>query len=160
MNLSRRAFLGTGSKLGFAALITGQISAVAFGQQKTSPSLGSGVGNVVPKSISDDPLSKITRAMFTENLKTKFTFRLGGVKLTEMPLVAVLDENPPNYKSSGTGTRDCFSIVFRGPNDLPLRQGTYTLEHAKLGTFKLFIVPGQKGWQGTQYGAVINRLNP
>lgn len=115
---------------------------------------------MIPKEALNDPLYKITRAMFTQNLKSKFTVRLGGVKLTEINLVAVLDLNPPWFKNLGTSTRDCFSVVFRGPNDLPLRQGTYTLDHAKLGTFKLFIVPGLKGWEGTQYGAVINRLYP
>jgi len=98
--------------------------------------------------------------MWTQNLKTKFTFKSGTVKLTEMALVAVLDLNPPSFKSSGTTSRDCYFLVFRGPNDLPLRQGTYTLEHPTLGTFKLFIVPGLKGWEGIQYGAVINRLYP
>src|SRR5262245_45696837 len=159
MYLSRRSFLQLGSNLGLAAAFSAGLASIAFGQQKGS-TLGSGIGNVVPKEALLDPLYNITRAMWTQNLKTKFTFKSGTVKLTEMALVVVLDLNPPGFKSSGTTSRDCYFLVFRGPNDLPLRQGTYTVEHPTLGTFKLFIVPGLKGWEGIQYGAVINRLYP
>ena len=159
MYQSRRSFLRTGSMIGLGALLTGRLSSTVFGQ-KHSQDFESGLGFVIPKEVLNDPLYKITRAMFTDNLRTKFTFNLGEVRLTEMTLIEVNNENPPFAKIDGTSSRDCFSLVFRGPRDLPLRQGTYTLEHSKLGTFKLLVVPGDTDRLGTRYGAIINRLYP
>jgi hypothetical protein len=159
MNPSRRSFLRTGSMIGLATLVSGRLSSIVFGQ-KPSQDLGSGLGFVIPKEALNDPLYKITRAMFTENLRTKFTFHLGEVRLTEMTLIEVNNFNPPFAKIDGTSSRDCFSIVFRGPRGLPLRQGTYTLEHSSLGTFQLLVVPGQTDRLGIRYGAIINRLYP
>jgi hypothetical protein len=34
-----------------------------------------------------------------------------------------------------------FSIFFHGPSDRLLPQGTYTLDHDRLGSFSLFLVP-------------------
>jgi uncharacterized protein DUF6916 len=161
MNISRRSFLQTGSKLGLAALVTGRISAVAFGQATSSQALGTGLGTPIPKEALADPLHRITRAMFADNLKTKFRFGLGEVKLTDMTLVEVQDQTSSLFKSEGTRAQDCFALVFTGPRSLPLRQGTYLVEHGKLGTFNLFIVPGDaSGRSGIRYGALINRLNP
>ena len=157
MNLSRRSFLETGSKLGLGAVFSVGFSSIVFGQT-SSPHLGSGLGATIPKEALDAPLSKITRAMFTDNFKTRFTLSLKGVKLTDVTLVEVNDLNPPFVKSDGTDTRECFSVVFEGPRRLPLRQDTYTLEHSKLGPFQL-LVPGDPGkGSGLHYGAVINRV--
>ena len=99
--------------------------------------------------------------MFTDNFKTRFTLSLKRVKLTDVTLAEVNDLNPPFVKSDGTDTRECFSIVFEGPRSLPLRQDTYTIEHSKLGTFQLLLVPGDPGkGSGLHYGAVINRVYP
>jgi hypothetical protein len=98
--------------------------------------------------------------MFTQNLKTKFTFSLGRVMLSQMTLVQVDSQNPAGAKVSPNSTRDCFSLTFRGPADLALRQDTYTVQHAKLGRFSLFIVPGDADRTARQYVAIINRLNP
>jgi len=154
-----RSFPATRSMLVLASLVLCGVGRVTLAQQ-TSPPLGSGIGHVVPKEVRNDPLYKITRAMFAENLKTKFTFQLEDEKLTEMTLIAVNDLNPPSFKSDGTNIRETFSLVFREPSGMPLRQNTYTVEHDKLGTFRLFIVPGETTTTGKQYSAVINRLYP
>jgi len=159
MELSRRSFLQTGSKVGLAALVSGGIGQTVFGQT-SSPTLGSGIGHVVPKQALVDPLYGITRAMFTQYLNTKFSFRLGQVRLGYMVLVAVEDMNPTTYKSDGTSVRDCFFLVFRELTGLPLQQGTYTVGHGKLGSFDLFIVPGEDTTIGKHYSATINRLYP
>jgi len=157
MNISRRSFLETGSKVGLAAVFSSQIYSIALGQQQ----LGTGIGAPIPREIFNDPLYNITRAMFAENLRTKFTFSLGGVKLTDVTLVEVNDLNPPFVKGNGTTSRECFSVVFQGPRSLPLRQNTYTIEHARLGRFQLLVVPGDPGkGSGLHYGADINRVYP
>lgn len=160
MKLSRRSFLETGSKVGLAAVFSVGFSSIAFGQT-SSPHLGSGLGATIPKEALDDTLAKITRAMFTDNFNTTFTFSLHGVTLADVTLIEVNDLNPPFVKGDGTDTRECFSVVFEGPRDLPLGQNTYTIEHGKLGTFQLLLVPGDPGkGAGMHYGAVINRVYP
>lgn len=160
MNLSRRSFLETGSRLGLAAVFSVGFNSIAFGQA-SSPQLGSGLGATIPREALDDVLSKITRAMFTDNLKSRFTLSLNGVKLSDVTLIEVKDLNPSFVKTGGKDPRECFSVVFAGPRSLPLTQNTYTMEHSKLGTFQLFLVPGDPGrGSGLHYGAVINRVYP
>lgn len=145
--------------MGLAAIVRGGIAPLAYGQSKQE--LGTGIGFVVPKQVFSDPLYSLTSAMFTENLKTKFGFSLGGVKLGYMVLIAVNNLNPPFVRNEVTNGRECFSIVFEGPRSLPLRQNTYTITHSALGTFELLIVPGdQSKPSGRHYEAVINRLYP
>src|SRR5438128_4682960 len=141
MEFSRRSFLHRGSQLGVAALVSGSIGRVVFARTSSPPS-NPAIGTAVPNEAFNDPLYAITRAMFAQCLNTKFSLRLGPVRLGYMVLVAVEDMNPATYKSDGTSTRDCFSLVFRGLSDLPLEQRTYTVGHGKLGSFNLFIVPG------------------
>ena len=160
MNLSRRRFLHVGGMVGLAAVVQGGVAPLAFGQGHKKRGLGSGIGWVIPKQALNDPLYLITRAMFTENLNTKFAFSLGGVRLGYLVLIEVEDLNPPFVKSDGTSSRDCFSLVFQGPKSLPLRQETYTISHGKLGTFKLFAVPGDTSGAGMHYEALINRVYP
>ncbi len=160
MKISRRSFLETGSKVGLAAVFSSQIYAIALGQQEPSQQLGTGIGATIPKEVFNDPLYNITRVMFAQNLGTKFTFSLGGVKLTEVTLIEVNDLNPPFVKGNGTSSRECFSVVFSGPRSLPLRQDTYSIEHSRLGRFQLLLVPGDPGKGPLHYGAVINRVYP
>jgi hypothetical protein len=50
-----------------------------------------------------------------------------------------------------------FSLFFDGPAEHPLPQRTYRLEHARLGTFDLFIVPVAQEHGHLRYEAVFNR---
>ncbi len=57
------------------------------------------------------------------------------------------------------GRGECFSLVFRGPAEVPLDQRTYRVGHAVLGDFPLFLVPlGPCEGGGQQLEAVVNRL--
>jgi len=51
-----------------------------------------------------------------------------------------------------------FSLFFRGPGDVLLPQRTYEFEHAKLGTFVLFLVPIKQDENGVYYEAAFSRL--
>jgi len=147
--------------LGLAALAQGALAPLALGGQRhKNRDLGSGVGFVVPKQTLNDPLYLMTRAMFTENLYTKFAFSLGGVKIGYFVLIDVIDMNPDFVQSNPTSIRECFSLVFQGPKSLPLQQNTYTIQHGKLGTFQLLLVPGDASGSGPHYEAVINRVYP
>jgi hypothetical protein len=52
---------------------------------------------------------------------------------------------------------ETFSIVFCGPKDSHLPQGTYKFQ-GSVGTFDLFIVPIREDSKGVYYEAVINRF--
>ncbi len=51
-----------------------------------------------------------------------------------------------------------FSLLFRAPLDAPLEQRIYSVAHAELGRFDLFLVPVARDAAGVQYQAVFNRL--
>lgn len=52
--------------------------------------------------------------------------------------------------------RDSFSLQFRGPSSIPLRQGTFPLYHDKLGgPIELFLVPIGQETTGFLYEAVF-----
>src|SRR6266850_2276194 len=78
---------------------------------------------------------------FAENNKTKFKVGLPSGKKLEVRLIDVSDRKV-------TPRHEEFSIMFRGPTGTLMPQGTYRLEHDKLGSFELFIVPIGKDEQG------------
>jgi hypothetical protein len=51
-----------------------------------------------------------------------------------------------------------FSLFFRGPEDRFLPQATYRLQHEKLGTMDMFLVPIGPDGTGMKYEAVFYRL--
>jgi hypothetical protein len=57
-----------------------------------------------------------------------------------------------------TPRQEQFSLLFRAPQDEPIQQGTYWLEHDQLGSGELFLVPVSKDDNGVCYQAVFNRL--
>jgi hypothetical protein len=149
-----------GSKLGLAAVFSGSISSTAVGQIHTQKTLWD--AGLAPGEARGDTLAGITRDMFADNLGSKFAFSLDGVKLTDMTLIEVNDLNPGILEGKRTAGRECFSIIFRGPRRLSLRQDTYTVEHDSLGEFRILVVPGNadKGGSGLRYGALVNRAFP
>src|SRR5256885_1499271 len=54
----------------------------------------------------------------------------------EVELTQVTESEPP-----GAARRSQFAVVFSGPADPTLPQRIYGLEHPKLGSFSLFLVP-------------------
>ena len=159
MHFSRRSFLQTGGKFGFAAFVAGGLGSIAFGQQK-AVGLGTGIGGVVPRATLKDPLYNISRAMFKESLRTPFEVSLGGVKITTMTLIEVNEHAPAFANNDGTTSRDCYSLVFTAPSNRALGQNTYTINHSTLGKFQLFIVQGKQKGSQIRYGALINRVFP
>lgn len=76
----------------------------------------------------------------------------------EVVLIEAAALGPPAPAGSA-GSSACpqpFSLVFRGPGDSPLPQGTYRFEHGGLGAFDLFIVPIGPDRVGLRYEAIFN----
>ena len=96
-------------------------------------------------------LQDVTADTFSEVLNTRFRLTLAESDVLELELTKVED--------LGTSAKqERFSLIFRGPTDRALWQGTYSLEHDKLGTLDLFIVPIGREDEGMVYEAAFNRL--
>jgi len=54
------------------------------------------------------------------------------------------------------GGREPFSLIFKGPSDPAIPQGTYVLNHHGLGKLVLFLVPTSSGSSGIMYESLFN----
>lgn len=108
---------------------------------------------------TDEPAQfPFAKATFTPHVNTDFRIYLDPSRLLNAKLVSINDIGPiPDTPVAG---RESFVLKFYGIEML-LRQNTYRIEHAVLGRFDLFLVPGDKdkSKKGFYYLAVINRLN-
>jgi hypothetical protein len=96
-------------------------------------------------------IENLHRDIFSEQLNTKFRIHLADDKSLELELVEA--------KDSGSNPRqERFSILFRGPANIYIQQGTYRIEHDKIGAFDLMIVPIAADKEGISYEAIFNRL--
>jgi hypothetical protein len=94
-------------------------------------------------AVSDDrSLQTLTAGDFLPHQGTRFRLTGGpppdGLPATiEAELVEVTE-----YGTSAAGSfRAPFSVLFHGPLEPVLPQGSYRVEHEQLGTLELFIVP-------------------
>src|SRR5215470_19230962 len=91
-----------------------------------------------------------TMEMFAPQAGSKFTMDCGNTGAVELTLDSVSD--------LGSSARHIqFSMVFSGPQNAPLKQGIYRLEHSELGALDLFLVPIGSDKNGVQYEAIVNR---
>lgn len=90
-------------------------------------------------------------ATFQEVLNTKFRIHIDGSNTVE----TVLTEVSPGRQTS---RQEQFSLLFRGPAAVAFEQATYKVEHDKLGSFDLFLVPVAATADSRLYEAVFNRL--
>lgn len=93
----------------------------------------------------------LTHEAFSQNVATKFHVPVDDNRHIELELAEVseLKEWPGQEQ---------FAVVFRGPNDVFLGQGTRSFEHDQMGRFELLIVPIRQDQQGYYYEAVFNRF--
>jgi hypothetical protein len=95
----------------------------------------------------------LTKEAFDENLNTKFRIPFESGETAELEL----DEVVETMRAPG---RQQFSVFFRGPLEYLLPQGTYHLDHEKMGTVSIFIVPVGREQDGFRYEAVFNYMLP
>ena len=96
-------------------------------------------------------LQKTTKHEFAAQLNTKFYVRLHDRPPLELELYLVAE-------GRSTSAQEQFSLFFHGPMDFNLGQGTFELEHEKMGKFPLFLVPVGPDDDGMRYQAVFNRF--
>lgn len=96
-------------------------------------------------------MDQLTHSTFAQLLNTSFQFQIAPEHTVAMELIEASD-----VRSSGQ--YEAFSIVFRGPSSIPLRQRIYSVDHDAIGSFDLFIVPINHDHDGFYYEACFNRL--
>jgi len=88
---------------------------------------------------------------FSGHVGTKFLMRYGDSQTAEIELISVTDV--------GSSPRQAqFSLVFKGTPEGPAAQDIFRLEHDKLGTLDLFLVPIARDNTGLSYEAIFNRV--
>jgi hypothetical protein len=95
--------------------------------------------------------ARLEHETFSRHLNTKFRISLGDSNTVEAELSAVNDlQLSPRQER--------FAIVFRGPGEAFLPQGSYSFDHDEMGEFTLFIVPISQDDDGIYYEACFNRM--
>jgi hypothetical protein len=99
------------------------------------------------------PLEDFTYATFAERLGEPFrVVSKGEARPVELTLAEATELAPaPGLEYA----RPPFSIVFRGPAESPLPQGTQRFDNDVLGTFEMFIVPIGADDDGLTYEAIF-----
>jgi hypothetical protein len=150
MTVSRRNFLRASTMIALAAALPLGLTRIAAGQQQTE-------GFPIPAAVQNDPLYNYTRATFTPYVNSIFI--INSVPLAKITLIEV-KETPlvVDRRARRTPAGECFTLTFSGPERTRFQQETYTVEHAALGKFNLFITPTDRPNARQQlYTAVINR---
>jgi Domain of unknown function (DUF6916) len=150
MSFSRRKFLRAGSLVAISAAFP--IKSLIAGTRRKSEF-----------ALDHTPLDKrlfFSRESFARQLNTKFSFDHPEIPSATLKLVEVNDLTPTESRRSAAATgRECFAVLFKGAGNTALRQETYTVSHAALGKFEMFVVPIGHKRDGRYYEAVFNRLN-
>ena len=104
-------------------------------------------------------LEHLHAATFGAQLHTRFSISLSSPPAVDVELVEVTERGSADRTQPWPAVgQERFSIVFRGPRDRPLEQGTYRMQHDQLGALDLFLVPIGQDQAGVYYEAVFNRL--
>ncbi len=156
MSITRRKFLRAGSMVALAAAVPLKSALSAAGQGIRKDRDGN-PSDLLPDGIVDSPLSYYTKSIFSSYLNSTFLLQAGALGTVEVTLTQVRDT------ASGGGTslagQESFSLLFQNGGGPALPQRTYGIEHAALGSFALFLVPGGGDENGRQsYVAIVNRL--
>ncbi len=99
-------------------------------------------------------IDKLKSSDFSGYVKQKFRILPESMEPLEVYLIEV------NDLGSGGGNADHesrrpFSIIFRGPNEPSLSQGTYAIGNDEFGSLDLFIVPIGPDKEGMLYQAIF-----
>ena len=96
-------------------------------------------------------LKDIKPAMLAEYIGSEFEVIVDPSNAFSLRLSEVVEHNKTEHTES-------FSLFFRGPLNHFMPQGTYRLNHGKLGELELFIVPTGEDRDSFQYEAAFNHL--
>jgi hypothetical protein len=97
--------------------------------------------------------ANLTEEEFSKHLNTKFRFKLDADTEIELELSQVKPYSKRHLEHEGM---ERFSAFFVGPEQPPLQQMTYSVNHEQMGEFELFLVPVARVEGGFRYEAVFN----
>ncbi len=103
-------------------------------------------------------LDKLEGTDFSPLLHQKFHISTESPLPLEAELIEVTELGSDTSRASAATNerRRSFSIVLRGPKEPLLQQRIYQVEHPKIGTLDLFLVPIGPDEEGMRYEAVFN----
>ncbi len=93
----------------------------------------------------------LTHEEFSQHTNSKFHVQIDETSIVELELTEVSELKLRPQQEE-------FEIMFRGPLDKFLGQGTRSFSHTAMGQFELFLVPVSQDDQGFYYEAIFNRL--
>ena len=97
-------------------------------------------------------LESFTVGTFADRIGESFRIRLADDAIIETSLIEARTWGEESARGRG---RTPFSLVFRGPAGPVLPQRIYSMEHAAVGRFDIFIVPTGPDAEGMRYEAVF-----
>ncbi len=101
-------------------------------------------------------LERLELADFEPLKGDRFELRLADTPPLELELVEASQVGELSARQARElGKRLPFSLVFRGPAELELDQAIRTLSHRELGELELFLVPIDRGAEGSLFEAVF-----
>ena len=108
-------------------------------------------------------IGTLTKEMFSQYLDEKFHVHVESDNVVELELIEVTALTPHSSEGGSESTsaaalrQEPFSILFRGPNEFPLAQRMYRIEHDGMETIdNLFMAPVGADEHGRYYEAVFN----
>jgi hypothetical protein len=110
-----------------------------------------------PPAKGETPMDQLTYSTFSDIIGETFLVRIDSAETISAELIEATDHTAAAANKE-TSRQECFSILFRGPLERPVEQGTYTFNHRRFGDIALFIVPVGMDDKGRHYEAVVNRL--
>jgi hypothetical protein len=101
-------------------------------------------------------LHELTPEHFEAAVGETFTVNLGPEH--SFPLVLATVERLAVHpgREGRTKRTQPFTLMFRGPGHFYVEQRIYQLEHERLGTIELFLVPIGPDQEGMRYEAIFN----
>lgn len=148
VRVRRRSFLGALAGLGVTvSLQPARAFAAAPG---TKPK---------PLPFRDVPMRSVTAAHLAPHLGGTFRLVVGPKKALTVKLTRLQEYRSKRSVQGagvGPGMRRPFTLTFQSASAGVLKEGTYTLQHAKMGQFALFLQPVPSADGTTAYLAVFN----
>src|SRR6478672_10065108 len=124
---SRRQFFAVGSA---AVMTTLAFPWSGFAEQRTVP-------------MKERSLDELRLTTFASQLNTAFQVVDAPVGRVELKLIEAKGTRVSPHQRADTpdAHNEKFSLIFSGPAEPRMAQRIYRFEHAKIGTFEMFIVP-------------------
>jgi hypothetical protein len=123
------------------------------------PELAAGTPRVMAYE-QHGPTAMLLRSGWAQLQGETFHVQHGAAQKLVLQLARVRDLRSQARMSANVQTsaycEACFSLVFHGPGDMPLDQGTYQFEHRRVGSFALFITPLFPDANARYYETVFN----